>query len=56
MKANKARAVRLTSLTEDVAAVPEDAPFRARLHLLFAQIEREFEQLYLENQTCEYLR
>ncbi|EDW54646.1 GM18704 [Drosophila sechellia] len=53
MKASKTRAVRLTSLTEDVAAVPEDAPFRARLHVLFAQIEREFEQLYLENQALQ---
>lgn len=54
MKATKTRAVRLTSLTEDVTSVPEDAPFRARLHFLFAQIGREFEQLYLENQSCEF--
>lgn len=54
MKATKSRAARLTSLTEDVTTVPEDAPFRARLHNLFTQIEREFEQLYLENQNCKY--
>ncbi|KAH8417703.1 hypothetical protein KR222_004499 [Zaprionus bogoriensis] len=40
---------RLTSLTEDISIIPDDAPFRARLHFLFEQIEKEFEQLYLEN-------
>ncbi|XP_030369774.1 WD repeat-containing protein 37 [Scaptodrosophila lebanonensis] len=49
MKASKTRAARLTSLTEDMFIIPEDAPFRARLHLLFSQIEKEFEQLYVEN-------
>ncbi|XP_015037257.1 WD repeat-containing protein 37 isoform X3 [Drosophila pseudoobscura] len=47
--ATKARAARLTSLTEDMANIPEDAPYRTRLHYLFSQIEKEFEQLYLEN-------
>ncbi|EDW84537.1 uncharacterized protein Dwil_GK14176 [Drosophila willistoni] len=45
----KAKAARLTSLTEDVYIVPEDAPFRGRLQFLFSQIEKEFEQLYVEN-------
>lgn len=46
---------RLNSLLEDAAlaggagAAGVDAPFRARLHSLFAQIEKEFEQLYAEN-------
>lgn len=48
-KAEKTR--RLTSLVEDFAA--EDAPFRQRLHLLFSQIEKEFELLYLENLSCK---
>ncbi|XP_053946685.1 WD repeat-containing protein 37 [Anastrepha ludens] len=39
---------RLSSLAEDIT-IPEDAPFRARLHALFGQIEKEFELLYLEN-------
>lgn len=39
---------RLSSLAEDIT-IPEDAPFRARLHSLFGQIEKEFELLYLEN-------
>ncbi|SPP88007.1 WD repeat-containing protein 37 [Drosophila guanche] len=51
--ATKARAARLTSLTEDLANIPEDAPFRVRLHYLFSQIEKEFEQLYLENQNLQ---
>lgn len=44
---------RLTSLTEDISIIPEDAPFRSRLHFLFEQIEKEFEQLYLENLNRE---
>lgn len=42
------RTSRLSSLAEDICP-PDDAPFRMRLHLLFAQIEKEFETLYLEN-------
>lgn len=48
MKTSKNRASRLSSLAEDANA-PEDAPFRARLHLLFSQIEKEFELMYIEN-------
>lgn len=29
-------------------------PYRAKLHALFRQIEREFEALYQENQNCEW--
>lgn len=49
-KINK-RTSRLSSLAEDVCFTPDgDAPpYRARLHLLFAQIEKEFEALYLDN-------
>lgn len=47
MKPSK-RASRLTSLVEDLIP-PDDAPFRARLHVLFSQIEKEFELLYIEN-------
>lgn len=49
-KSEKAR--RLTSLAEDIYT-GDDAPFRQRLHLLFSQIEKEFELLYLENLSCE---
>lgn len=42
------RTGRLSSLAEDFCP-QDDAPFRIRLHLLFAQIEKEFETLYLEN-------
>lgn len=44
------RTSRLSSLAEaeDICR-PDDAPFRMRLHLLFGQIEKEFETLYLEN-------
>lgn len=50
-KSEKAR--RLTSLAEDIYT-GDDAPFRQRLHLLFSQIEKEFELLYLENLSCKY--
>lgn len=43
---------RLTSLAEDYPG--DDAPFRTRLHLLFTQIEREFELVFLENLSCKY--
>lgn len=54
MKSTSAAKTRLTSLTEDISIIPEDAPYRSRLHYLFAQIEKEFEQLYLENLNREY--
>lgn len=43
---------RLTSLAEDCPG--DDAPFRQRLHLLFSQIEKEFELVFLENLSCTY--
>lgn len=43
---------RLTSLAEDYPG--DDAPFRQRLHLLFSQIEKEFELVFLENLSCKY--
>lgn len=51
IKLAKRTAGRLSSLTEDAAVADGavDAPFRVRLHSLFAQIEKEFEALYLEN-------
>lgn len=49
-KNEKAR--RLTSLAEDIYT-GDDAPFRQRLHLLFSQIEKEFELLYMENLSCK---
>lgn len=51
-KISKRTTSRLSSLAEDAADL--DAPFRAKLHSLFAQIEKEFEVLYLENLNCEY--
>lgn len=42
---------RLASLAEDFPI--EDAPFKQRLHLLFSQIEKEFEVVFLENLSCE---
>lgn len=54
MKSTATAKTRLTSLTEDISIIPEDAPYRNRLHYLFAQIEKEFEQLYLENLSREY--
>lgn len=53
MKPSKNRSARLSSLAEDISIIPEDAPFRARLHMLFSQIEKEFELLYLENLNCK---
>lgn len=47
------KSLRLTSLAEDIIP-PEDAPFRARLHALFSQIEKEFEILYIENLNCKF--
>lgn len=50
----KHRLPRIISLAEDLGMmIPEDAPFRIRLHHLFAQIEKEFELLYLENLHCK---
>lgn len=43
---------RLTSLAEDFPG--DDAPFRQRLHLLFSQIEKEFELVFLENLSRKY--
>lgn len=43
---------RLASLAEDFPT--DDAPFRQRLHLLFSQIEKEFELVFLENLSREY--
>lgn len=48
IKSSKRASSRLTSLAES-DQIPDDAPFRARLHVLFSQIEREFEHLYIEN-------
>lgn len=42
---------RLASLAEDIPV--DDAPFRQRLHLLFSQIEKEFELVFLENLSCK---
>jgi len=50
-KSGPKKASRLSSLIEDTINV-DDAPFRARLHILFSQIEKEFELLYLENLNC----
>lgn len=46
MKPSKNRTSRLSSLAEDFGDAP---PFRDRLHILFSQIEKEFEILYIEN-------
>lgn len=55
MKSSKHRTTRLSSLAEDMGInIPDETPFRARLHHLFAQIEKEFELLYLENLSCTY--
>ena len=51
-KNSKVRTTRLSSLAEDI---PEDAPFRSKLHVLFSQIEKEFELLYLENLSCKFI-
>lgn len=39
---------RLSALTDEFF-IPDDAPFKQKLHALFSQIEKEFEILYLEN-------
>lgn len=44
---------RLTSLAEDFPV--DDAPFRQRLHLLFSQIEKEFELVFLENLSRKFI-
>lgn len=55
MKSSKHRTSRLSSLAEDMGMnIPDETPFRARLHHLFAQIEKEFELLYLENLSCKF--
>lgn len=50
------RSLKLSSLADDMLAASgsghhqqQEEPFRARLHQLFAQIEREFELLHAEN-------
>ncbi|KAL5285252.1 WDR37 family protein [Megaselia abdita] len=43
---------RLSTLTDEFF-IPEDAPFKSRLHTLFGQIEKEFELLYLENLSLQ---
>lgn len=50
---NQKRTTRLSSLAEDFCCPVDDAPFRIRLHMLFSQIEKEFEMLYLENLNCK---
>lgn len=47
------RTSRLSSLIEDSSSVSNVVDSRARLHLLFSQIEKEFEALYLENVSRE---
>ncbi|KAM7360935.1 WD repeat domain 37 [Cochliomyia hominivorax] len=54
MKSSKHRSARLSSLAEDMGmTLPDETPYRARLHHLFAQIEKEFEMLYLENLSLQ---
>lgn len=48
MKSSKQR---MTSLAEDIGI--HETPYRAKLHHLFLQIEKEFELLYLENLSCK---
>lgn len=56
MKSSKHRTARLSSLAEDMGmTIPDEPPYRARLHHLFAQIEKEFEMLYLENLSCKFI-
>lgn len=38
----------------DIESDPMIPAFRVRLHYLFKQIEREFDLLHQENQTCTY--
>lgn len=45
------RNTRLSSLTEDIALT--DAPYREKLHILFSQIEKEFDALYAENLSLQ---
>lgn len=45
------RTDRLSSLAE-YACAGDDSHYRVRLQSLFAQIEKEFETLYLENLNC----
>lgn len=42
---------RLANLAEDFPI--DDAPFKQRLHILFSQIEKEFESVFLENLSCK---
>lgn len=56
MKPSKHRTARLSSLVEDMGMpLPDEIPYRVRLHHLFAQIEKEFEILYLENLSCKHV-
>ncbi|XP_050100016.1 WD repeat-containing protein 37 [Anopheles aquasalis] len=53
-QSNAKRSLKLSSLADDLkpiglAAGSGEEPFRARLHDLFSQIEKEFEVLYFEN-------
>lgn len=56
------KSLKLSSLADDMIGPPSatgshhEEPFRARLHHLFAQIEREFELLHAENLSCKVLR
>lgn len=49
------RALKLSSLADDMIGPghQEQEPFRARLHQLFAQIEREFDLLHAENLSLQ---
>lgn len=51
---NNKRSPRLTSFAEDLMPGEHAAPYRAKLQILFTQIEKEFENLYIENLSRKY--
>lgn len=44
-----------TGFRSDIEADTMVPTFRVRLHYLFKQIEREFDLLHQENQSCTYI-
>lgn len=43
-----------TGFKSDIENDSLSMAYKARLHTLFAQIEKEFDLLYQENQSCKY--
>lgn len=45
-----------TGFRSDIENDSLSGTYKTRLHALFAQIEKEFDLLYQENQNCKFIR